>query len=116
MIQTISDQTFHKEVVSSDLPVVLNITADWCEPCKKLYPIMERVAASYEGLLKICSLNVSHGPKTVAHYHVMSVPTLLFIRKGQVVGQHVGGAKATDLARKIESHLGVSPGGRSYAG
>ena len=116
MIQAISDASFQNEVVKSELPVVLNITADWCEPCKKLHPVIERVASSYQGSVKVCSLNVSQGPKTVSQFHVMSVPTLLFIRRGQVVGQMVGGAKATEIARKIESQFGVGPGGRSYAG
>jgi len=115
MVKAISDVTFSDEVINSDLPVMLTISADWCEPCKKLHPVIERLAASYLGQLKICTMNVSQAPKTVAQYHVMSVPTLLFIRNGQVVGQHVGGAKATDLARKIESHLQLRPDGRASA-
>ncbi len=115
MIMDVSDSTFVDEVIKSDLPVVLTVSADWCEPCKKLHPVIERLAASYNGQLKICSMNISDAPRTVAQYHVMSVPTMLFIRNGQVVGQHVGGARATDLARKIESHLQVRPGGQARA-
>ena len=107
-VVNVNDANFRDEVLHSELPVVLDLWADWCEPCKKLDPTVRRIADEYDGRLTICRMDVARNPRTVAQYHVMSLPTLLFIRAGQVVGQHVGSARPADLTRKIEGHLGLA--------
>ncbi|MCK4302858.1 MAG: thiol reductase thioredoxin [Candidatus Eisenbacteria sp.] len=108
MLVDVTDSTFEDEVLRSEVPVMLDLWAEWCEPCKKLELSVEKIAGKYEGKIKICRMDVSCNPRTVAQYHVMNLPTLLFIRSGEVVGQHVGSAKPTDLTRKIEGHLGIA--------
>jgi thioredoxin 1 len=109
MVREITDETFGTEVLASDLPVVLDLWADWCEPCRKLDQTVQQLAGRYGGKVKICRLDVARNPRTVAQYHVMTLPTLLFIRGGHVVGQHVGAVqRLSDLAAKIEGHLGLS--------
>ncbi len=106
-VHEVTDATFGEEVLKSEVPVMLDLWAEWCEPCKKLHPVVEQIAAEYAGRLKVCRMDVAENPRTASHYHVMSIPTLLFIRSGQVVGQHTGGARPQDLSRKIARHLGV---------
>ncbi len=103
----VTDTTFEDEVLRSEVPVMLDLWADWCEPCKKLEQVVTQIADNYRGRIKICRMDVKRNPRTVAQYHVMNLPTVLFIRAGEVVGQHVGSAKAGDLSHKIEGHLGI---------
>ncbi len=107
-VHDVTDATFEKEVLQSNLPVVVDLWADWCEPCRKLTPVIERIATTYDGRLKVCKMDVATSPRIASQYHVMSIPTLLFVRDGQVVGQHTGGAPASELSRKIEGHLGLA--------
>lgn len=104
----VTDATFKDEVLRSEIPVMLDLWAEWCEPCLKLNLAVAKMANDYEGRLKICRMNVAANPRTVAEYHVNSLPTVLFIREGHVVGQHVGLPRMSDLSSKIEGHLGVA--------
>jgi thioredoxin 1 len=107
-VHDVSDASFEQDVLQSGLPVVVDLWAEWCEPCLKLNPVVEKLAAEYAGRLKVCKMDVAANPRTASQYHIMSIPTLLFIRNGQVVGQHTGGAPAAELSRKIEGHLGLA--------
>ncbi len=106
----VTDATFKQEVLDSEIPVMLDLWAEWCEPCKKLGSTLRAIASSYRGRVKFCRMDVASNPRTVAHYHVMNLPTLLFIRDGKVVGQHVGTPKLSHLSEKIDSHLGMVTG------
>ncbi len=110
MVVDVTDKTFETEVLRSEVPVMLDLWAEWCEPCKKLGQTVEKIARSYSGRLKICRMDVASNPRTAAQYHVMNLPTVLFIRGGNVVGQHVGSAGPRDLSCKIEGHLGLHVG------
>ncbi len=89
--------------------MLLDLWAEWCEPCKQLDPVVEEVARAYEGRLKVCRLDVGRNPRAAQAYHVMSVPTLLFIRSGEVVGQHLGTVQSpAALSEKVADHLGIS--------
>ncbi len=101
----VTDATFAAEVLQSGVPVMLDLWGDWCEPCKRLDPIVEELAHAFAGKMKVCRMDVGSNPRTASAYHVFSVPTLLFIQAGRVVGQHVGAARARELALKIEDHL-----------
>ena len=72
-----TDENFNQEVLSSDIPVLVDFYADWCGPCKMLAPVIEALAEEYEGKVKIGKLNVDNAPDTAQKFGIMSIPTLL---------------------------------------
>ena len=104
----VTDANFAHEVLGSRLPVMLDLWGDWCEPCKALERVVGEIAKAYAGKVKFCRMDVASNPRTARAFHVQSVPTLLFIKSGRVVGQHVGSVRAGDLAGKVEQHLGLA--------
>ena len=85
-----TDENFKTEALSSNIPVLVDFFADWCGPCKMLAPIVEALSTEYEGKIKIGKLNVDEAPETAQAYGIMSIPTLLFIKNGEVVNKIVG--------------------------
>jgi thioredoxin 2 len=97
----VTDRTFADEVTASPLPVLLDCWAAWCAPCGAMAPVLEDLARTYAGRLKVAKLNVDQNPMTASRYSVMSLPTLLFFRDGKVVDTAAGA-----LPRQaIEQHL-----------
>ena len=97
----VTDRTFADEVIASPLPVMLDCWATWCAPCGAMAPILEDLARTYAGRLKVAKLNVDQNPMTASRYSVMSLPTLLFFRDGKVMDTAAGA-----LPRQaIERHL-----------
>ena len=102
-----TDQNFQKDVLESTTPVLVDLYADWCGPCKILSPLIEELAKEYKGKgVKIGKLNVDEGPETASKFHVMSIPTLLFFKNGEVVEQMVGMQTKDVLKKKIEEIIG----------
>jgi thioredoxin 1 len=101
----LSDTNFKKEVLDSDLPVLVDFWAKWCGPCKMVTPILEEFAREYANKLKIGKLDVEENPKTATFYGIMSVPTLVFFKNGKVIGQVVGALSKLELKKKIEENL-----------
>ena len=85
-----SDTNFDSEVLTSGGTVLVDFSAGWCGPCKKLEPIVHEIAAEYTGRLKVVKVDVDHSPSTAAKFGVLSVPTLMIFRGGQVKDQYVG--------------------------
>ncbi len=85
-----TDENFNQEALASTIPVLVDFYADWCGPCKMLAPVIETLATEYEGKIKIGKLNVDDAPNTAQNYGVMSIPTLLYIKNGEVVNKSVG--------------------------
>ena len=85
----ITKDTFEAEVLKSDKPVLLDFFAVWCGPCKMIAPVLDEIAAEREDI-KVCKVNVDEEPELAAKYQVMSIPTLLVIKDGQVVNQSLG--------------------------
>ena len=83
-------QNFETEVLISAKPVLVDFYADWCGPCKMMAPVIEELAGMYEGRAKVGKLNVDLNEEIAMKYGVMSIPTLLVIKNGQVVGKMVG--------------------------
>ncbi len=100
-----TDANFKKEVLESDLPVLVDFWAAWCGPCKMIAPHVEELAKEYAGKMKIGKVDVDANSKIATRYGVMSIPTIIFLKKGKVMGQLVGAVSRHDLKRKIEENL-----------
>ena len=104
-VVTIPDDIFEEEVSSSEKPVLVDYWATWCGPCKMVGPIVEEIAAEFEGKLKVGKLDVDSNQASAAKQNVMSIPTLLIFKDGQVVAQQVGAISKTQLTDFIETNL-----------
>jgi len=89
-IPLVSDADFDREVVQSDLPVLVDFWAIWCGPCKMVEPSVEAIAQEYAGKLKVVKMDVDKNPAVPTRYGIRSIPTLLLFKNGQVVDQIVG--------------------------
>lgn len=97
-----TDANFSADALQSSVPVVVDFWATWCGPCKMLTPIIEDIAKELAGSVKIGKLNVDDNPATAARYSINSIPSLLFIKNGQVVEQHTGLLAKKPLLDKIK--------------
>jgi thioredoxin 1 len=101
----LTDSNFKKEVLESDIPVLVDFWATWCGPCKMIAPVVEELAKEYAGKVKIGKLDVEESPKAASQYGVMSIPTLIFFKSGKVMDQVVGALNRPDLKKKIEENI-----------
>jgi thioredoxin 2 len=101
----ITDSTFSKEVLQSSIPVLVDFWAPWCGPCKMIAPTLEELAKDYAGQIKIAKLNTDENQQTAAQHKIQGIPTLLFVKNGQVVDQLVGAAPKPTLDNKIQQLL-----------
>ncbi len=100
-----NDENFESEVLSSDTPVVVDVWAPWCGPCKKLTPIIEELAAEYGDTVKIGKLNVDDNPQTATKYGVNSIPTVFFVKSGAIAETLVGLMPKDALKAKIDAFI-----------
>jgi thioredoxin 1 len=100
-----TEQNFDSEVLKSSIPVLVDFWAEWCGPCKMLTPIIDQVAEELKGTVKVGKLNVDNAPLIASRYGVSSIPTLLFVKNGAVVEQHVGMLAKKMLDTKIAQLL-----------
>jgi thioredoxin 1 len=100
-----NDVNFKKEVLESQLPVLVDFWAVWCGPCKMISPIVEELAVEYADRVKIGKVDVDSSPKTATLYGIMSIPTLVFFKQGKIMDQITGILSKADLKRKIEENL-----------
>ena len=105
MVNEIKDQDFDQEVLKSSLPVLVDFWAPWCGPCRQIAPVVDKLSEEYKGKLKFCKVNVDENHDTASKYHVMSIPTLIFFKNGQLVEQTVGGVPEKTLRSKIQELL-----------
>jgi thioredoxin len=95
------DANFESEVLSSDVPVLVDFHATWCGPCKVLGPIVEKLADEFVGKVKIGKLDVDEAPRTAAKYGITSVPTVMVFQGGQRKATHIGLAKREKLVELV---------------
>ncbi|MBK9302754.1 MAG: thioredoxin [bacterium] len=96
----VTDANFQQEVLDSALPVVVDFSATWCGPCKQLKPIVEELATQYEGKVKIAHVDVDEARQAAMKYGVMSVPTVLYLKGGQVRDSQIGVLAKDKMAAK----------------
>ena len=85
----IDKDNFHKEVLNSDKPVLLDFFASWCGPCRMVGPILDEIAEEREDI-KVCKVNIDEQPELAHRYRIMTIPTLMVLKDGQIVDQSVG--------------------------
>lgn len=104
MALTITKENFD-EIVAAGLPVVVDFWAEWCGPCRNIAPIIEELAAEYEGRVAIGKCDVEDNDDIVAKYGVRNIPTVIFLKGGELVDKQVGAASKDAFKAKIEKLL-----------
>lgn len=104
-VTDVTDATFADEVLGSDLPVLVDYWADWCQPCKQIAPIIEELAKTYEGKVKFVKMDTSANPVTPANQYVRGLPTLQIFVQGELVEAFQGAKPKAVLAKALQEHL-----------
>jgi thioredoxin 1 len=97
----VSDADFDSEVLKSASPVVVDFWAEWCGPCRQIAPALEEIAGSLGGKVKIVKLNVDENPRTAQKYGIMSIPTLMIFKNGEMASRQIGAAPKQKLEQWI---------------
>ncbi|MBC7449898.1 MAG: thioredoxin [Cytophagales bacterium] len=100
----ITDANF-EEIINTDQPVLVDFWAEWCGPCKMIGPVVEELAGEYEGKAIIAKLNVDENPIVSAKFGIRSIPTLLVLKRGEIVDKQIGVVPKSVLAQKIDAQL-----------
>ncbi len=103
MALEITDQNFEELVLKSEQPVLVDFWAEWCGPCRMIGPVVEELSHDYEGKAVIGKVNVDENPGVSAQFGIRSIPTILFIKNGEVVDRNVGAAPKAQLAEKLNA-------------
>ncbi|WP_320044646.1 thioredoxin TrxC [uncultured Desulfobacter sp.] len=101
----VTDANFDQEVMQSSLPVLVDCWAPWCGPCRAVGPIMDALAKTYKGRLKIAKVNIDENPGTGSKYRIQSIPTMLFVKNGNLVDQVTGALPKEALEARIKAFI-----------
>ncbi len=105
MEQKFTDSNFEADVLNNEKPVLVDFFADWCGPCQMMAPLIEEIAKQYEGKATIGKLNVDDNPKTALKYRVMSIPTMIFFKNGEIAEKIIGASSQKDITDILDSLL-----------
>jgi thioredoxin 1 len=100
-VEKVSDATFESDVLNSSTPVVVDFWAEWCGPCRMIAPALEEISGTLGNKVKIVKLNVDENPATASKYGIMSIPTLMLFKNGQLASRQVGAAPKQKLEQWI---------------
>ncbi len=103
-IKNVTDTSFSEDVLNADKPVLVDFWAEWCGPCRALTPVLEEVAGSHGNDVTFAKINIDENPQTPSQYGVMSIPTLILFKNGQVEAVKMGLMSKSQLVAFIESH------------
>jgi thioredoxin 1 len=101
-IVELKDSNFDNEVLKSQLPVLVDFWAPWCGPCRVLAPVVEEIASSYKGKLKVAKLNVDENQEIAMKYGIRSIPTLILFKDGKALDQIIGAVPKSEIEKMIK--------------
>lgn len=101
----VTDATFDKEVIQSNLPVIVDFWAEWCGPCRMVAPLVKEISVEFEGRAKVTKMDVDGNPEVPVKYGIRNIPTILFFKNGQIVDKQVGAVPKNVLISKLEAIL-----------
>ena len=104
-VMDVSDANFDAEVLDSKIPVVVDIWAEWCGPCRMYSPIIDEVSKDYDGKIKFAKVNADESERVVQKYNVTSIPTTLLVKNGEIKAMNVGALPREALQKWITSNL-----------
>ncbi len=100
-----TNDNFEAEVIKSDIPVLVDFYADWCGPCKMMMPVVEKMAEVYDGKIKVGKINADDNGATAGKYNIMSIPSFLIFKNGEVINSATGAMSADALAKMLDAAL-----------
>ena len=100
-----TDASFESDVLNSDLPVLVDYWAEWCRPCKVIAPVLEEIAAEYDGKMKVCKLDIDANGETPPKYGIRGIPTLMLFKNGNVEATKVGALSKSQLSAFLDSNI-----------
>lgn len=104
-IIVLDEENFDREVIESNIPVMIDFWAEWCGPCQAVMPIINELALEFEGVVKIAKLNVDENRSIAMRYRVMSIPTVLFFKDGEEAKREVGAKSKDDYIQLLDSMI-----------
>lgn len=104
-VKYVTEQDFQQEVIGSDLPVLVDFTADWCQPCKMIAPIVHQLAGEWDGKVKVVKLDADANPNIMMQYGVMGIPTLMLFKSGELKERMTGYQSKDKLVAKVTPHV-----------
>lgn len=101
----VSDESFAKDVIEADGPILVDFWAEWCGPCKQIGPALEEISEEMSGQVKVAKVNIDDNPDTPAKFHVRGIPTLMIFNQGQVVATKVGAMTKSKLSEWVAENV-----------